>query len=338
MKRTGNLFKTTFTMDNLFLAYQKAKKNCNNKKASFEFGLSLGSNLELLHQQIYDGTYTLMPYNQFTIYEPKKRIIYAPHFRDSVVQHAIYAVIYPIFNRTFINTSFACRKGMGTHSASNYTQKALRAYSSESYLLQLDIKKFFYSIDRDVLRHLIARKIKGKAMIDTMMLFADMDTEDGIPIGNLLSQLYALIYLNPLDHFIKRKLKIQHYVRYVDDFILIGLERDECLLYRKMIIEFLKCNLGLKLSKSTIQKIKKGVNFVGYRTWKAKRYIRKYSLYKFSKMVKQGNQKATVSLLGHAKNTNSLSYMLDIIKKEGRNVIKIPKNYRRIYYPYYGYA
>ena len=111
-----------------------------------------------------------------------------------------------------------------------------------------------------------------------MMLFAEKEEPFGIPIGNLLSQIYALIYLNPLDHFIKRVLKVKHYVRYVDDFILIGLTREKCLEYKKLTVNFLKNELGLVLSKFTIQKIKRGVNFVGYRTWKNRRLIRKYSL------------------------------------------------------------
>lgn len=143
-----------------------------------------------------------------------------------------------------------------------------------------------------------------------------MDSVVGIPIGNLLSQVYALIYLNPLDHFIKRDLRVKRYVRYVDDFILIGLSRDECIRKRAEIVRYLKSELGLELSKSTIQKVSKGVNFVGYRTWRTCRVIRKHSLHKFKRKVKSGSWPAVVSLLGHAKNTNSISYMMRIIKEE----------------------
>lgn len=274
-----------------------------------------------------------MPYFKFIVYEPKKRSIYALAFRDIVVQHAIYRVIYPIFDRTFIDTSFACRLGYGTHRASDYTQGALRACRDEDYILKLDIKKFFYSIDREILRKQIERKIKDKRLVNMMMLFAEKDEPLGIPIGNLLSQIYALIYLNPLDHFIKRVLKVKHYVRYVDDFILIGLSRDKCLEYKRLIVDFLKDNLRLKLSKSTIQKVKRGVNFVGYRTWKNKRLIRKYSLYKFKRAVKKAKQLSIVSLLGHAKQTNSLKYMLKIMKESpNAKALVLPKSYRGLYY------
>lgn len=315
MKRTGNLFETIFSSSNLYLAYLDARKGKRKKMACFEFEKHLGANLQALYEELHNGTYRPRSYFRFIVYEPKERVIYAPAFRDIVVQHAIYRIIYAIFDRTFINTSFACRIGYGTHRASKYTQGALRVYSGDHYTLKLDIRKFFYSINRKILRSLIERKIKDKHLIDVMMMFADLDEPVGIPIGNLLSQIYALIYLNPVDHFIKRVLKIKHYVRYVDDFILIGLTRPQCLLYRKAIVDFLRENLGLVLSKSTISKIKHGINFVGYRTWRSKRFIRKYSLYKFKRMVQKQNYQAIVSLLGHAKNTNSINYMLKILKE-----------------------
>lgn len=327
MKRTGNLFDLTFSRENLYQAYIDARKGKRKKQACFNFETSLGGNLEALYEEIHRGSYKPRPYKKFTVYEPKERIIYAPAFRDIVVQHAIYRVIYPIFDKTFIDQSFACRKGRGTHSCSQQTQKYMRTCGDDEYTLSLDIRKFFYSIDRGILRKLVEKKIKDARLVDIMMAFAEMDTPVGIPIGNLLSQTYALIFMNPVDHFVKRILKVKKYVRYVDDFILIGITRDQCLKYREMIIEFIDKKLNLKLSKSTIQKIKKGLNFVGYRTWKTKKFIRKYSLYKFRKMVKQNKQASVISILGHAKHTNSLFYMFKILE-EIKNDIKIPKNFR----------
>ena len=332
MKRIGNLFNIVFSKDNLYNAYLDARKGKRKKRACFEFEKNLGAEINALYQEIHHGIYTPQPYFKFVVYEPKERIIHAPAFKDIVVQHAIYRVVYSIFNKTFISTSFACRIGYGTHKASDYTQNALRQYDTDLYTLKLDIRKFFYSRNRNILRNLIEQKIKDKQLVDVMMLFTIMDSPIGIPIGNLLSQIYALIYLNPLDHFVKRVLKIKHYVRYVDDFILFGLTRDQCLEYRAQIVEFIRGKLELGLSKSTIQKVKRGINFVGYRTWKTKRFIRKYSLYKFKKMVKKDKQESIISLLGHAKKTSSLIYMLKILKGT-TNVknIQIPEDYRRFY-------
>ncbi len=330
MKRVGNLFDDIFSKENLYSAYLDARRGKRKKRACFQFETQLGSNLTSLYEEIHNGKYKPRPYYKFIIYEPKERVVHAPAFRDVVAQHAIYKVTYPIFNRFFINTSFACRLGYGTHRASEYTQRALRAYGKDDYFLKLDIRKFFYSIDRNILRKQIERKIKDKRLVDIMMLFAEKDGPLGIPIGNLLSQIYALIYLNPLDHFVKRVLKIKHYVRYVDDFILIGLTREECLDHKSRIVAFLKNELGLKLSRFTIQKIKHGINFVGYRTWQDRRLIRKYSLYKFRRSVKAGKQESIISLLGHAKRTNSLKYMLNIIKRlSSIRAVTLPRSYKQ---------
>jgi RNA-directed DNA polymerase len=333
MKRYGNLFDRAFSMDNLYLAYLDARKGKRSRKSCFEFEKHLGENLYALHTMLHDGTYTPDPYFQFIVHEPKRRIIHAPTFRDVVVQHAIYRTIYSIFDRSFIATSFACRLGYGTHKAARYTRLAMKRHSGDDYILKLDVRKFFYSIRRCILRKLIERKIKDKRFVDVMMMFAEMETLLGIPIGNLLSQIYALIYLNPLDHFMKRVLKIKDYIRYVDDFLSIGFPRAKCIELKKTIVEFLHNTLGLALSKCTIQKIRKGVNFCGYRIWRSLVFIRKYSLYKFKRMVKTGKQASINSLLGHAKHTNSLPYMINILKEEIKNAnyLQIPKNFRCVH-------
>lgn len=330
MKRIGFLFEKAFTIENLYEGFLQAKKSKQKKKDCYDFENNLTEELFSLYDELHNGTYHPRGYKTFTVKEPKERVIHAPAFRDTVVQHAIYTIIYPIYNKTFIDHSYACRKNKGTHKASYYTQKCLRNSEDNSYTLKLDIRKFFYNINRNILKKLLELKIKDKRFINILMMFTEMITKLGIPIGNLLSQIYSLIYLNPLDHFIKRILKVKKYVRYVDDFILIGLTRDECLYYKKLIILFLKEKLQLKLSKSTIQKVKKGLNFVGYRIWKTKKFIRKFSLYKFRKLVKQNKQESVVSILGHAKFTNSLFYLFKIIG-EFNNVIKIPKSYRPVY-------
>ena len=314
MKRTGNLFDAIFTRSNLYLAYLDARSGKRKKRACFAFEAHLGRNLAELHREIHGGTYEPRPYHQFTVYEPKPRVIHAPHFRDTVVQHAIYRFVYDIFNKTFIDKSFACRKGLGTHRASYYTQEAMRSHSDDAYYLKLDIRKFFYSIDRNILRGHIEQKIKDIRLVDMMMKFTRCDGETGIPIGNLLSQLYALIYLNPLDHFIKRILKVCHYVRYVDDFILIGMSRLRCHLYREIIVRYLSGVLGLSLSKWTILKVKEGINFVGYRTYKSYRLIRRYSLFKFKRALAKGKSEVITSLLGHAKNTASQPSMINLME------------------------
>jgi len=229
-----------------------------------------------------------------------------------------------VFDSSFIDASYACRKGGGTHKASEYTQKEMRKYSGELYFVKLDIKKFFYSIDREVLRTLFEKKIKDKRFVDVMCEFAEMNSTKGIPIGNLLSQIYALVYMNSLDHFVKRELKIKSYVRYVDDFILIGLTLKEAIEAKDRCEKFVKEELNLELSHWHIQKIKRGINFVGYRTWKSVKLVRKHSIYKMKKAIKKLKVESIISLIGHAKGTGTIAYYLRLLI-EFRVLILLPK-------------
>lgn len=330
MKCIGFLFEQAFTPEALLAAYHAAARHKHGKRACFVFETHLASNLDNLHRELADGSYRPRPYFSFMVYEPKPRRIYAPAFRDLVVQHAIYAVVGPIFDRGFIDQSFACRVGFGTHKAADYAQAALQAVPRDSYTLKLDVRKFFYRIDRPILRRLIEKKIKDRRFVDLMMQFADHGEPVGIPIGNLLSQLYALIYLNPLDHFIKRDLGVRRYCRYVDDFILFGIDRDQALIFRARIVEFL-AGLKLELSKSTIAPVSRGVNFVGYRTWTSRRFVRRHSLYTFRSALKRGRMESAVSVLGHARRTHSLQHMLRHLKEHHRgHYHQLPKAYRRL--------
>lgn len=194
MKRNGNLLEKVVESANMFLAFKEAKKGKANKQKVYDFELALGTNIYNLINSIKNKTYQPKPYKKFTIYEPKERTIYAPSFEDVVVQHAIYRVIYPIFDRSFISQSHGCRKNHGTHSASEYLQKSFQQNDEELYYLQLDIKKYFYSFDRDILQLLLGKKIKDKELIELIMMFARYDEPKGVPIGNFLSQLFGLIY------------------------------------------------------------------------------------------------------------------------------------------------
>jgi len=314
-KRYGGLYQLAFTKENLYKAYLEARKGKRNKVGTYLFEKNIGENIDNLFEELQCFSYKPREYRTFTVYEPKERVIKAPHFRDLVVQHSIYRVIYNIFNKSFIDTSFACRKNGGTHKCSVYTQTQMKKYNGNLYFIKLDIRKFFYSIDRGILRKLFEKKIKDKQMIDIMTLFTEDDSSSvGIPIGNLLSQLYSLIYLNELDHFVKRELKIKSYVRYVDDFVLIGLTLDEAKIAKEKCEKFVQDKLNLELSHWHIQKIKRGINFVGYRTWKNVKFVRKHSLYKFKRATKKQKVDSIISLIGHAKGTKSLSYFKNILE------------------------
>lgn len=323
MKRYGNLFDQCFSIENLFQAYLIARKGKRKKRACFEFEKNLGVNLTKLREEILTDRYKPRPYFKFVVHEPKQRIIQAPAFRDVIVQHAIYKIIYPIFDQTFIDTNFACRKNKGTHKCADYVQQSMRQCSNDNYILHLDIKKFFYSIDHDILFELVKRKIKDFRLLKIIDLFIHYDKKIGIPIGNLLSQLFASVYLNPVDHWIKRTLKVQYYTRYVDDMVLIGLTFDQAKSFKYQIEKFIYQNLNLILSKFSIMLVKKGLNFVGYRTWRSRRFVRKHSIYKFNKVLKQNKITNLTSALACALNTSTFNYYLKRINKENPKLLSL---------------
>lgn len=321
MKRVGRLFDQCFDLDSLFGAYLNARRGKRAKRACFGFERRLGANLAALHDELHSGSYCPRPYYTFHVTEPKPRLIHAPAFRDVVVQHAIYSRVYPIFDRTFIETSFACRNGKGTHRCADYVQQSMRQYGDDRYSLHLDVRRFFYTIDRDILGELIARKIKDQRLLDLMALYGDHGEPLGIPIGNLLSQLYALIYLNPADHFAKRTLKVRHYARYVDDMVMVGLTLEQARDYRDTMREYLAQTLHLSLSKASIAPLRRGLNFVGYRTWRSRRFVRRHSLHRFGRALRAGNVLSLNSLMGHAINTSTHRHYCARIRAERPDLI-----------------
>ncbi len=322
-KRHGNLFDAMFSPDALHAAYLAARRRKRKKAAVAAFERNLGANLQRLHDDLHAGRYASQPYMVFEVREPKPRTIYAPHFRDVVVQHAMYAVLYPIFDATFCRESYGCRKGMGTHRASNRAQQFLRQSPEDSFVLQMDIRKFFYRIDRDILRRLWARKIKDVRALALLDMFANYPEPSGIPIGNLISQLAALVYLDPLDQFVKRELKAARYVRYVDDFILFGLSRDEACAAKARIETFLAERLRLELSRWTIQPVRRGVNFVGFRAWRKTRFVRRHSLHTFSRALRRGNVRSLNSIMGNARHSATHAHFCRRIRAERPDLIPI---------------
>lgn len=323
-KRQGNLFNKMFTPEALYQAYLRARKSKRNKFAVHEFEKDLGYNLNQLHIELHTSRYMPRPYKTFQVFEPKPRQIHAPDFRDVVVQHAMYYVLYPIIDKTLCFESYGCRKYKGTHRAANRAQQFLRQSSIGSYTLQLDIRKFFYKIDRKILLNLWSKKIKDLQVLDLISKFGEYSSSIGIPIGNLISQLSALVYLNPLDQFIKRELKVSKYVRYVDDFILFNLTKEQANVALMKITSWLKFYLNLELSKFILKLTSTGINFVGFRTWLNTRLVRKHSLYKFNKNIKLNNIDSIVSHLGHAKHSGSFGYFISRLSKEVYN--KLPKS------------
>lgn len=316
MKRHNNLLPQILEINNMYRAMLNGARNKKNRISVRKFVNFAPREIKKLIFEVENCIYNPQNYHRFYVYEPKKREICAPHFRDVVLQHAIYQVLYPLFDKGFSAASHGCRKKRGVHSAVNYLQAQIRQCDDEKYYLQMDVRKFYYSIDKEILRTLIERKIKDEAVVNLCMKFTNAE-DVGLPIGNLLSQLFGLIYLDPLDNFIKRNLRAKKYVRYVDDFVIFDLSLSEAKALKVKVEKFLQDELGLELSKAHIAKIKKGINFTGYRIWKTHKLVRKFTLYRFKKHCKSGNIHSVISSISNATHTQSFKFYILIAKKYG---------------------
>lgn len=295
MKRTGNLIERIASFDNLMLAYKKAAKSKQNRSYVKKFYLRLEENLFEIQEDLLSGHYNWGKYNVFEITDSKKRIICAPQFRDRVTQHAIYNIIEPIFDKTFICNSFACRKQKGTLKGVLAYEKAIKNKNLK-YLLKCDIKKYFNSINHEILFKLIEKKIKDRTLLIILknLIFTFSKNNKGIPIGNLCSQLFANIYLNRFDMFIKCELKVRYYLRYVDDFILLDGSKENLQQLKTKIAVFLrdKLNLILHPNKQHILLINNGVNWLGYRVYPENyKRVALRNVVRFRKRLKQLNTK-----------------------------------------------
>jgi retron-type reverse transcriptase len=286
MKREGNLFPQLVSFGNLLQAAKQAQRGKRFTRQTLIFNHNLENELLRLREELTTETYRPGAYFTFEIYEPKRRMISAAPYRDRVVHHAPCNVIGPIFERTFIDTSYANRVGFGTSRAFDRFRRYIR---NSRYVLQCDIYRYFPSIDHAILKSFIRRKIKCHdtlRLIDLIIdnsnpqeevtayfpgddLFTPHERRRGLPIGNLTSQFFANIYLNGFDHFVKEQLGIRKYLRYVDDFALFGDDPDE-LATARAAIEARLAELRLRIHpvKSQLFETRHGGNFVGFRVFK----------------------------------------------------------------------
>lgn len=334
MKRTGGLWPQITSTESLLQAYQCAATGKRSHRAAFEFGRNLGGNLTQLQDELDAGTYRPRPLNSFWVKDGRKpRLIEAPAFRDLVVQHAIYAVAAPVLERKYIATSFACRSGLGTHAAADWLQAAMRRAPSTAWVLHVDVRKFFYSIDRVTLAALLAKHIKCIRTLKAMALFAHRSTPAGVPIGNLLSQTFANVYLNSLDHHCKRSLGIKDYARYMDDSIMIAPDRATGLAWLASIRKHLAA-LDLEISHYSLNPIKRGADFVGFRTWRSGRFVRPSLISAIRSDARKGRMPSLISRIAMTLRTKSFHHTLNYLKEHHHALfVQLPQSHRRHHHP-----
>ena len=258
-----------------------------NRTGVSRFNFQADSNLLTLKKQLLSTEYKPGKHRLFYVYDPKFRLISAPPFVDRIVHHAICQVIEPVFDKSFIEDSYACRKNKGAHKAIKRLQMFLRK-TKTNYALKCDISKYFAHIDHDILFDLLKKKISDPPTLELLKKIIDSYPE-GIPIGNLTSQLFANIYLDPLDRYIKQSLRRRYYLRYVDDFLILGDSKEdlkEVLVYITIFLQrFLK--LELHPRKVRLFPTRLGVDFVGYVVFPNHIRLRSKNVRKFRKKLKK---------------------------------------------------
>lgn len=290
-------FYEKLTFEKLLEAHRRAAEGKNTHSDVILFEMDLESNISNLLYKIKNKKYHMGKYHEFYVYEPKKRLIKSLPYVDRVVhQWYVEEFIKPFFCPRFISDSYACLVDKGAHKAVEKMQSYMRIMKrkyGEYYVLKCDIRKYFYTIDKNILFSILERNIRDKELLEfTKVLIFDGDTEEkGIPIGNYTSQFFANIYLNELDHYVKEVLRVKYYIRYMDDFILLVETKDEAIRLKKLITEFIETNLKLELNeKSRYYPNKMGVDFCGYRIFETHRLLRKRSKTKIKKLIRNWNK------------------------------------------------
>lgn len=257
----------------MFSAWFEFKRDKENKLEVQKYALNLENNIFKLHHTLVSNSYKHSNYTSFFITDPKLRHIHKADISDRILHHAIVRVINNNFERSFIFDSYSSRKNKGTHKAvkrlRHFAWNLSKNHTKTVYALKCDICKFFDSIDHTVLLGLMKQKInddKTLGLINKILQSYHTRLNRGLPLGNLTSQLFANVFMNPFDHFIKRKLKFRYYLRYTDDFILLNTDKDNLIKLTPIIREYLDKRLKLKLhpNKVSIRKWDQGVDFLGY--------------------------------------------------------------------------
>ncbi|MDR1902836.1 MAG: reverse transcriptase/maturase family protein [Treponema sp.] len=311
-KSYSHLWEQVIDFENLYHAYRAACKGKRYRWESLKFKRNLEENLVILQNELIWKIYKPEPYRQFYVYEPKKRLISAPSFRDRIVHHALVRAIEPIFENRFVAETFACRRGKGTHAAMRHVEKCARSARRKwgsYYVLKCDVSKFFPSVNHNVLMNIIRRNIRDKQVMDLIsVIIRSYESTDqdgtGIPIGSLTSQLFANIYLTPLDRRIKNKHREKYYARYMDDFIILS--DNKAYLWELLcdIENFLHDDLKLNLNPKTgIFPGQHGINFCGYRIWPTHIKPRKSTVKRAKRRLRKmaRDYKKDAAILEHAK-------------------------------------
>ena len=282
MKRVNNLYNRLFNINFILNTYNIIKKNTKNKNKLEKFEENLSINLIDIKNKINKEN---GKYNLFMIYEPKERLILSLNLKDKIINHMVGYILFDVLEKSLIDSNVAVRVNKGTSYGIKLVKKYIKKLNYNYYCLKIDIKKYFYSINHNILKDLLNKKIKDKLFLDIVYKIIDSSDEDyileyakkhnislkkgyGLPIGNLTSQILGIFYLNKIDHYIKEELKIKYYIRYMDDIVLFHKDKDYLKFCLDKIIIYLN-KYDLELNNKTVI-TKNSLCFLGYRFYNKK--------------------------------------------------------------------
>lgn len=287
MKRHGNLFDKIVDPGNIYEAYLKARKGKAWQDTVKHFESDLDRNLSQIRVSLLDGSFHTSEYTKMIIYEPKEREIFRLPFNpDRIVQHAIMNVVAPIWDRMFIYDSYSCRVGKGIHAGSRRTMEFIRSAGQGSYCLQMDVSKFYPTINHEILIDIIHNKIKCRRTLELLEeIINSFPGCKNVPIGNYTSQWFGNLYLNEVDQRVKHLHREKYYIRYCDDSIIINQDKQRLHYLAADLEEYLSDHLNQSMSRCTIYPVSHGIDFLGYRHFPWGVLIRKSTVKRMRKML-----------------------------------------------------
>ncbi|HFG0564504.1 RNA-directed DNA polymerase [Flavobacterium psychrophilum] len=318
MKRLNNLYSQIIAIENLQLADAHARKGKGHQYGVKLHEKNQDQNIQLLHEMLLNKSYQTSQYTTFKVFEPKERLVFRlPYFPDRITHHAVMNVLEPIFTNLFTADTYSCIKGKGIHGAARAVKKALIDKSNTKFCLKLDIKKFYPSVDHDVLKQLLRRKFKDNNLL--WLLDEIIDSADGLPIGNYLSQYFANYYLTYFDHWIKEDKAIKYYFRYADDIVILSDNKQQLHQILEAIKTYLKDDLKLTVKQNyqVFPVEARGIDFVGYKFYHTHTMLRKSIKKRFAKAVSKNKNKATIAAYkGWTKHCNSKHLLKKLLPNE----------------------
>jgi len=295
--------------ENLLNAWEEFLRGKRNKKDVLEFGRHIMDNIFPLHFDLKSKTYAHGGYKAFNISDPKPRNIHKATVRDRLLHHAIYRSLHSYFDKIFIYDSYSCRNGKGTHKGinrlKNFAFEASDQQTKNIFILKCDIRKFFASIDQQILFKILRKYILDQETLrlleKVILSFSSAEKGKGLPLGNLTSQLLVNIYMNEFDQWIKRVMKIEYYIRYADDFVIISRDKDYLLELTPKIADFLEENLKLSLhpDKVFLRSLTSGVDFLGWVHFQNHRILRTTTKRRMFKKLNDKNKGSYLGMLSH---------------------------------------